>query len=164
MFSSLSHFPDNRPQMVNIETKPKTKRFAHARGWVHLPLEANQALLEHQKGWKSGKKGSPLDVATLGGIMGAKQTPNLIPLCHHIPIDGVDLTVEHIESLSKVQVDCRVSAFHHTGVEMEAIMGVSIACCTVYDMLKSASHGIEIESVCLIEKTGGRRDFLKEQA
>ena len=140
--------------MVDVSEKTKTRRTAHARAEIRLPHPAQLALESHNK------KGSPLHTAVIGGIMAAKQTWQLVPLCHQIPLDKVDVEVaQSEEDKSVVVVSCKVSAFHHTGVEMEALVGASIASCVVYDMLKAASHGIVIESVRLVEKTGGKKDF-----
>lgn len=142
--------------MMDISAKEKSRRTAHARAEIKLPPDAILALESTQ----ANKKGSPLHTAIIGGIMATKQTSQLIPLCHQIPLDKVDVNViQSAEDSSLVQVDCMVSAYHHTGVEMEALVGASIAACVVYDMLKAASHGIEIRAVRLIEKTGGKRDY-----
>lgn len=143
--------------MVDVSRKVDTKRTAHARAIVELPHKAVVALEDVTR----HKKGSPLHVAVLGGIMAAKQTSALIPLCHQIPLDGVDVNVERSESNpNQIIIDCHVSCLHKTGVEMEALVGCSIAALTVYDMLKVATHGIEIRSVRLISKTGGKNDYL----
>jgi cyclic pyranopterin phosphate synthase len=141
--------------MVDVSPKDKTRRTARARAEIKLPPPAVEAL----KNTSSNKKGSPLHSAIIGGILAAKQTPTLIPLCHHIPLDWVDIDIIHADDSDTILIDCRVSAFHHTGVEMEAMVGASISACVVYDMLKAASHGIVIQSIRLMEKTGGKRDF-----
>jgi cyclic pyranopterin phosphate synthase len=149
----LSHFDaqSNKARMVDVSGKQLTERFAHARAWIRLPSECTKALTECNT-----KKGSPLHVAVLGGIMATKQTSMLIPLCHQVPLTNVDVQVEQVDNL--VKVDCMVKAFYHTGVEMEALVGASVASLIVYDMLKAASHGMVIESVELIKKSGGKRD------
>lgn len=140
--------------MVDVSSKPSTLRFAHARATICLPPAALLALQTNHT-----RKGSPLQVAILGGIMAAKQTSLLIPLCHHIPLSSVDVDCVLEEDVGRVVVDCRVRAEYHTGVEMEALTGASVASLVVYDMLKAASHGITIESIRLVEKRGGKRDF-----
>ena len=141
--------------MVDVSDKVKTKRFAKAQTIVKLPLEAVKALDEAQN-----KKGDVLHTAIIGGIMAAKQMQNLIPLCHQIPLDKVTVDISRDSAdASRLIIICEVAAFHHTGVEMEAIIGSSIAACVVYDMLKAASHGIEIESTKLLVKTGGKKDY-----
>lgn len=143
--------------MVDVSDKIKTLRTAKARASVYLPAPAMIALRNQDL----QKKGSPLQVAIIGGIMAAKQTSNLIPLCHHIPLNKVDVDVKVEEHL--VHVDCSVSAFYHTGVEMEALVGASIAACIVYDMLKASSHGIIIQTIKLMAKTGGKQDYNEDQ-
>jgi cyclic pyranopterin phosphate synthase len=138
--------------MVDVSEKPDARRLARARARIVLPKETVQALANLDV-----KKGSPLHVAVLGGIMGAKQTSNLIPLCHQVPLDDVQVEVK--QNLNVIQVECIVKAFYHTGVEMEAMMGASIASLVVYDMLKATSLNICIESIRLMEKRGGKRDF-----
>ncbi|KAH9247018.1 molybdenum cofactor biosynthesis protein C [Batrachochytrium salamandrivorans] len=144
--------------MVDVSSKPNTLRFAHARAIIRLPPVALLALQTNQT-----HKGNPLQVAILGGIMATKQTSLLIPLCHQIPLSSVDVdcALEDGEEGGRVVVDCKVRAEYHTGVEMEALTGASVASLVVYDMLKAASHGIMIESIHLVEKRGGKRDFQK---
>lgn len=149
--TALTHFENGKAKMVDISRKPSTDRYAHARALIRLPAQAKQALLENNK------KGDPLHVAILGGIMGTKLTSTLIPLCHAIPLNSVDVDCELDGDC--VIVNCHVKAHHHTGVEMEALTGATVASLIVYDMLKAASHGITIENIHLVAKTGGKRDF-----
>jgi len=145
----LTHFKDGQPYMVDVSSKPSTTRTATAEALITLPQEARAALQSGGVG-----KGDPLAVAQLAGIMGAKQTSALIPLCHPVPLSSVDVRVTLEEIGVKVTATARTTA--QTGVEMEALTAVSIASLTVYDMLKAASKGIEITRLRLLEKTGGK--------
>ena len=145
----LTHFKDGQPYMVDVSAKPSTTRTATAEAIITLPLEARAALTAGGVG-----KGDPLAVAQLAGIMGAKQTSALIPLCHPVPLSNVDVRVRLEEAGVIVTATARTTA--QTGVEMEALTAVTIASLTVYDMLKAASKGIEITRVRLLEKTGGK--------
>jgi len=160
-----------RPVMVDVGAKEATRRFAHARARVSLPAPAAAAL----RAWLGAadatgsppapaavRKGSPLHVAVVAGVMAAKRTSELIPLCHAVPLDKVDVELAVDEgaggaSEAVLRVECRAWATHRTGVEMEALVGATLAALTVYDMLKASSHGIRIERVELVEKTGGTR-------
>lgn len=135
--------------MVDVSSKPNTTRTATAEALITLPHEARAALQSGGVG-----KGDPLAVAQLAGIMGAKQTSALIPLCHPVPLSSVDVRVTLEEIGVKVTATARTTA--QTGVEMEALTAASIASLTVYDMLKAASKGIEITRIRLLEKTGGK--------
>ncbi len=135
--------------MVDVSAKTATLRTATAEAIVRLPPEARAALKTGGVG-----KGDPLVVAQLAGIMGAKQTSALIPLCHPIPLSGVDVSLEPTDDGLRVTATARTT--DRTGVEMEALTAASIAALTVYDMLKAASKEIEITGVRLLEKTGGK--------
>jgi cyclic pyranopterin phosphate synthase len=149
--SELTHFRDGSPQMVDVSEKTPTKREAVAEAFVRLPTEAINALEQGGVG-----KGDPLTVAQLAGIMAAKRTSELIPLCHPIPLSSVDVRLESVPDGVRVVSSARTT--DRTGVEMEALMAVSIAALTVYDMLKAVSKGIVIERVRLLSKTGGKSD------
>ncbi|HVU32862.1 MAG TPA: cyclic pyranopterin monophosphate synthase MoaC [Opitutaceae bacterium] len=154
---SLSHVDArNRPVMVNIGAKPITRRTAEAEAIVSLP-RALAALIRN--GDIATKKGPLFQTAILAGVMGAKKTSELIPLCHPLPLD--DCHIDVIPALPKreVRIVCRVQTDAKTGVEMEALTGVTIAALTLYDMAKAVSHGIEIKQVRLLEKTGGKSDY-----
>lgn len=147
----FSHVSDaGRVHMVDIGRKPPTARSARAEAVVRVGAE----LAERLRRTGSASKGGVLETARIAGIMAAKQTANLIPLCHQIPLDVVEIQAElgeesiHLESF----VRCR----HTTGVEMEAMTAASVAALTIYDMCKAASKGIVIESIRLLEKTGGK--------
>jgi cyclic pyranopterin monophosphate synthase len=147
--SELTHFKDGRPHMVDVSDKAVTLRTATAEAILELPRAAIDALEAGGVG-----KGDPLVVAQLAGILAAKQTSALIPLCHPIPLSSVDVNLERVEDGVRVVATARTS--DRTGVEMEALTAASIAALTVYDMLKAASKGIEITRVRLLSKTGGK--------
>lgn len=147
--SELTHFRDGSPQMVDVSEKTPTRREAVAEAFVRLPAEAIDALKRGGVG-----KGDPLTVAQLAGIMAAKRTSELIPLCHPIPLSSVDVRLERVRDGVRVTSSARTT--DRTGVEMEALMAASIAALTVYDMLKAVSKGIVIERVRLLRKTGGK--------
>ena len=152
----LSHIDDqNQPTMVNIGRKEPTRRIACAQSRVTLPIEIGKQMAD---GELKTKKGPVFRTATLAGIMGAKKTSELIPLCH--PVGLADCKVEiRMEGESTIIIDCTAEALHQTGVEMEALTGASVAALTVYDMLKALSHDIVIHETKLMSKTGGKRDF-----
>ncbi|MBB6100089.1 cyclic pyranopterin phosphate synthase [Deinobacterium chartae] len=146
--SPLTHFQGGRPRMVDISSKDITLRTARAEAHILLPETARAAL-------EAGTlKGDPLAVAQLAGIMAAKRTGELIPLCHPLPLRGVEVLLEAVPE--GLRCEARVRTEGPTGVEMEALTAVTVAALTVYDMLKSASKGIEIARVRLLEKTGGK--------
>jgi cyclic pyranopterin phosphate synthase len=147
----LSHLgADGRARMVDITTKEPTQRYARARGCVRTDA-TTLALVE------TGKvaKGNVIAVAELAGVMAAKRTSELIPLCHPLPLSSVQVRVEPDPALPGLEVvaECRTTG--RTGVEMEALTAVSVACLTIYDMLKSATRDLVIERIELVEKTGG---------
>ena len=148
----LTHFDDQgRAHMVDVSGKPVTDRIAVARGQVVM-LPETLALIASG----SAKKGDVLGVARLAGIMAAKKTADLIPLCHPLPITKValDLTVD--AALPGVVIEATVRTSGQTGVEMEALTAVSVAALTVYDMVKAADRGMRIEGITLILKDGGK--------
>ena len=142
--------------MVNVGDKAVTKRTAHAVAVVTLPAELAALLRD---GEIATKKGPVFQTAVLAGVMGAKQTSNLIPLCHPLPLD--DCQVEMVVSGDghEVTIHCRVKTEAKTGVEMEALTGASLAALTLYDMGKAVSHGIVIKEIRLVGKTGGKSDY-----
>ncbi|XOB99655.1 cyclic pyranopterin monophosphate synthase MoaC [Deinococcota bacterium DY0809b] len=137
--------------MVDVSDKQATVRVARAEAAVKLTPEAAEALKEGGVG-----KGDPLVVAQLAGIMAAKKTSDLIPLCHPLPLSKVSVEVSFDEAAAKVRIACEVKTKAETGVEMEALTAASVAALTVYDMLKAASKGLEIERVRLLYKSGGK--------
>src|SRR5688572_6783606 len=154
MFSHLD--AQNRPAMVNVGDKPITRRTAHAVAVVTLP-DALAALL--RDGEIATKKGPIFQTAILAGVMGAKKTSDLIPLCHPLGLDDCQITVDSDPARSEVVIHCHVQTHGKTGVEMEALTGATVAALTLYDMGKAVSHGIVIKDVRLLEKTGGKSDY-----
>ncbi len=147
---ALSHIDDKgKARMVDVGGKPSTQREAVARGKIKMSAAALRLI-------RSGKvaKGDPLHTARLAGIMAAKQTASLIPLCHPLPLTHV--SVELTAMRHGFGIEARVRTTAQTGVEMEALTAVSVAALTIYDMVKAADKEMVIGEICLIEKTGGR--------
>lgn len=141
--------------MVDVTEKQVSHRTATARSIVSLPQE----VLEHIAGGDlQTKKGSVFQTAIIAGIMAAKKTGDLIPLCHPLGLDNCNISI-NINERQEVVIDCTASIIAKTGVEMEALVGASIAALTVYDMCKAMSHDIVIKETKLMSKTGGKRDF-----
>jgi cyclic pyranopterin phosphate synthase len=158
---SLSHVDaGNRPQMVDVGAKPVTPRMAHAVAVVVLPPALALMLKD---GEIASAKGPVFQAAILAGIMGAKRTSELIPLCHPLSLDDCKVKIEahppKPDGSVEVEVHCRSRTQARTGVEMEALTGATIAALTLYDMGKHASHGIVIREIRLLEKTGGKKDY-----
>ena len=148
---TLTHLnPHGGVQMVDVSDKSNTARTAVAVGKVRLGEEAFQLVAEHKI-----RKGDVLNVAQIAGIMGAKQTSKLIPLCHDVFVKGVDVELTLDEEDFTVDIRAYAKTIGPTGVEMEALTAVSIAALTVYDMCKSVSKEIEITGIHLLAKTGG---------
>lgn len=141
--------------MVDVGDKTATRRTARARAIVVLP----PAVLEQlDKGEIASAKGPVLQTAVVAGIMAAKRTGELIPLCHPLGMDNCRIEMQWNEERELV-IDCTASITAKTGIEMEALTGASVAALTVYDMCKALSHDITIREIRLMEKTGGKRDF-----
>lgn len=152
----LSHIDNNnQPRMVDVGHKDATHRTACARAVIALPPEVRAALSD---GDVHTKKGPVFQTAIIAGVMAAKKTSDLIPLCHPIGLDDCQITIEPNED-GELVVECRTSVTHKTGVEMEALTGATVAALTVYDMCKALSHDIVIKNVRLIEKRGGKSDY-----
>jgi cyclic pyranopterin monophosphate synthase len=154
MFSHLD--AHNRPAMVNVGDKPVTRRMAHAVAIVTLPAELAALLRD---GEIATKKGPIFQTASLAGVMGAKKTSELIPLCHPLPLEDCQITIEPDAARGEITIHCRVQTHAKTGVEMEALTGATVAALTFYDMAKAVTHGIVVKEVRLLEKTGGKSDF-----
>ncbi len=156
----FTHFNDQgRAKMVDVGEKPESVRTAVAAGRV-LVNAATFSLI------KSGgmKKGDVLTVAQVAGVMGAKRTPELIPMCHPVVIDGIDLALSLDEERCSVEIRATVSCAGRTGVEMEALSAVSAAALTVYDMCKAVQKDMVIADIRLLSKTGGvHGDFRREE-
>ena len=147
----FTHFDEQgNARMVDVSGKDITHRVAIAEGTIFVSREVMDAI----KGNKV-RKGDVLTVAQVAGIMGTKRTPDLIPMCHPIPIDGIDLSLSLDEARHSVEIRAAVSCAGRTGVEMEALTAVSVAALTVYDMCKAVQKDMVIEDVRLMEKTGG---------
>jgi cyclic pyranopterin phosphate synthase len=159
MFSHLD--ASNRPSMVDVGAKAVTRRTAHAVARVTLPGELAALLRD---GEIATKKGPLFHTAVLAGVMGAKRTSDLIPLCHPLALHDCQVEIRPDAARGEVEVHCRVSTEARTGVEMEALTGASVAALTLYDMAKAVSHGIVIREIRLLEKTGGKKDYRAEEA
>jgi cyclic pyranopterin phosphate synthase len=147
----LTHIAeDGSARMVDVSAKSETERVAMAEGRVRMKA-ATLALIRSG----NAKKGDVLGVARIAGIMAAKRTHELIPLCHPLPISAVELDLVLDDDLPGVRVEATVTTIGRTGVEMEALAAACVACLTVYDMVKAADRGMIIESVRLLEKRGG---------
>ncbi len=156
-FSHITEHGD--PTMVDVGMKETTDRRAIARAYVDL---GEKVAAEVRKNGYQTKKGPVFQVASLAGIMAAKKTSDLIPLCHPLSLSKGNVDITLLES-TVVQVECIVKTTGKTGVEMEALTGASIAALTIYDMCKAMSHEITITEVKLIHKSGGKKDYNYEE-
>lgn len=155
----LSHLAaDGTVRQVDVTEKPVTARSATARAVVQLPAAAAQVLADGG----ATRKGNVLEVARIAGIQAAKKTSDLIPLCHALPLDGVDIEL-HL-SAKKLVITATVRCHGRTGVEMEALTAASVAALTVYDMLKAVSHDLVIGGIELLAKDGGRSGAIRRKA
>lgn len=147
----FTHFNDEgKAKMVDVGEKPITERTAVAYGRVLVNKNTFNLI-------KTGgmKKGDVLTVAQVAGIMAAKRTADIIPMCHPISIDGIDMHLSLNEKDCAVEIECSVSCDGRTGVEMESLTAVSVAALTVYDMAKAVQKDMVIDKICLVSKTGG---------
>ena len=150
--SRLTHLNEKgEARMVDVSDKSTTHRIARAEGFISME-PATLALIETGQ----AKKGDVLATARIAGIMAAKKTHELIPLCHPLPITKATVDLEPSQTPPGVRVTAEVKVTGQTGVEMEALTAVSVACLTIYDMLKAADRAMTISGVRLIEKSGGR--------
>ena len=158
--SDFTHFNDQgRAKMVDVGDKPITRRTATAAARV---LVSEETLRRIQTG--GVKKGDVLTVAQIAGIMGAKRTPDIIPMCHPIPLDGVDLSLALDAQRSSVEIMATASCAGSTGVEMEALTAAAVAALTVYDMCKSVQRDMVITDVRILKKSGGvHGDYHREE-
>jgi cyclic pyranopterin monophosphate synthase len=146
--TNLSHFDDSgTPRMVDVSNKAETRRVAKAHAFVKVGREALEKLPENPKG-------NPLEIARTAGIMAAKRTSELIPLCHPLMLTHADVEAKVEDGGVRIVATATTTA--QTGVEMEALTAASVAALTVYDMLKALDKRIEIQDVYLLEKTGGK--------
>jgi|SRR5579872_1147957 len=152
----LSHYDaSGRARMVDVSTKSPTRRTAEASAFVALKPAVIEAL-------PTNPKGDPFEVARLAGVMAAKRTAELIPLCHPLPLSHIDVTLRLCEN--GVAISSQVSTTATTGVEMEALVAASVAALTVYDMCKALDKGIEIREIALQRKTGGKSgDYVRRK-
>jgi len=147
----LTHFDEQgQARMVDVGDKPETERQALARGLVHMLPTTAEAIQQRRL-----SKGDVLQIARIAGIMAAKRTDELIPLCHALSLNGVTMDFEFLAD-GPLQISCQVTTVGRTGVEMEAMVAVSVAALTVYDMCKSIDRGMQISRIELCEKSGGK--------
>ena len=148
----LTHLAeDGSARMVDVGWKPVTDRMAEAGGYVVMQPETLALIRDGLM-----KKGDVLTIAQLAGVMGAKRTAELIPLCHPLPLNKVDVRLELEEDQSRVCVTAVATTSGRTGVEMEALTAVSVAALTIYDMCKAVDRAVRIEGIRLLRKTGGQ--------
>lgn len=150
--AKLSHLDaQGRARMVDVSEKPDTKRIAIAQGAISMSPETLRLIVSEKV-----PKGDVLTVAKIAGISGAKKTSELIPLCHPIPLDAIDLEFQPDLEAGRLMVTATATSTGKTGVEMEALTACAVALLTVYDMCKSAERSMTIEKIFLVEKRGGR--------
>ncbi len=155
MNNALSHIDaQNNPGMVDVSDKAITQRTAEAETILRLPYEVLEAM--HGEDITS-PKGPVFHTAIIAGTQAVKRTHELIPFCHPLPVEGIAITIKPKDDMLIIR--CRVTCTNKTGVEMEALTGVSVAALTIYDMCKSMSHAMVIEQTRLLEKTGGKSDI-----
>jgi cyclic pyranopterin phosphate synthase len=148
----LSHLDETgKARMVDVGAKPDSERTAIAKGEVHLQAATVELIRQGLM-----KKGDVLSVAQIAGIMAAKKTAELIPLCHPIPIHLIEVSVELADNIPGVEITAKVKTLGKTGAEMEALTAVSVAALTVYDMIKAVERTGKIENIRLVEKHGGQ--------
>ena len=156
--------------MVNVSSKQHTLRTAQARGFVIFPVDTFRLLKDQEH---RSAKGPIISTAIVAGVLGAKKTPELIPFCHPVPMDGCDIWITETsrslpgsgesvpEAPNAFQIDCLVTTTYKTGIEMEALTGASCAALCVYDMCKALTHDIVISDLQLISKTGGKSPYAR---
>jgi cyclic pyranopterin phosphate synthase len=156
--STLSHFDETgASRMVDVGDKGVTKRIARAEGWVEMEPETLRTILDRQVA-----KGDVLEVARIAGIMAAKETSRLIPLCHPLALSSIRIDLSAVDS-RRLRIESSVRVDGQTGVEMEALTAVSVAALTVYDMCKAIDRGMSLGPFRLLEKSGGKSGhFLRE--
>ena len=149
----LTHYEkDGRVAMVDVTAKPASTRTAVAHGFVRM----SRAVLRRVRRLET-PKGNPLEIARIAGIAAAKRTAEWIPLCHPLPLTHVDVTTRLVQN--GIEITARVTATAQTGVEMEALVAVSAAALTIYDMCKALDRGMEIADIYLVEKVGGKSGY-----
>ena len=160
--SDLTHFDtDGNARMVDVGSKPVTFRQATARAVVRMKAPTAELIIDG-----GVEKGDVLGIARTAGIMGCKLTPQLIPLCHGLQAEAVSIGfdwLDVVDDFRELNIESSVSTTGKTGVEMEALTAVSISALTIYDMCKSVDRSMEVRSICLLKKTGGKSgDFVRE--
>lgn len=152
----LSHYDDaGRARMVDVSAKPATARTARARAFVRLSKQVLRALPDNPKG-------DPLEVARIAGIQAAKRTSELIPLCHPLPLSSVDVNLR--VRRDGIEIGASAKTTGPTGVEMEALTAAAVAALTIYDMTKALDKSITIETLELLEKTGGKSGVFRKES
>jgi cyclic pyranopterin phosphate synthase len=158
--AGLSHLDDDgRARMVDVGAKPTTDRRAVARALVRMTPDTAAAVARGD-----APKGDVISTARIAGIQAAKRTADLIPLCHPLPLSSVDVEIEVDAEAGEVRVRSETRTTAQTGVEMEALTACAVAALTVYDMVKGVERGVVIASVELVEKTGGREDWRRDES
>jgi cyclic pyranopterin phosphate synthase len=156
---ALTHFDNKgRVKMVDVGEKVVTRRVARAKGFIIMSTEAFAAVMTD-----SVKKGNVLATAKVAGIMAAKNTCTIIPLCHPLPLDHIDIAFHLDENASSIEAEATVKVSGRTGVEMEALHAVSVALLTIYDMVKAIDKTMVIGEIRLEEKSGGRSGRYKRK-
>jgi cyclic pyranopterin phosphate synthase len=151
MSDKLTHVDDTgAARMVDVSGKPETRRRARATGAIRMRAATLQAIMNAQV-----KKGDVLGVARVAGVMAAKRTAELIPLCHPLTLDDIQISLMPDESLPGIRVEASVTTTGRTGAEMEALTSVAVALLTVYDMAKGQDRGMELSDISLASKSGG---------
>ncbi len=149
---NLTHLDENnRPKMVDVSTKENSTRVAVASGKISMSAEAFQNVVSN-----NNKKGPVLQTAVIAAIMGTKKTPDLIPMCHPLLLSGINCEVEQLDELPGFKLTVTTKLVGQTGVEMEALTGVSIGLLTIYDMVKAIDKGMIISEIQLEHKSGGK--------
>ncbi len=157
--TQLTHVDDSgRARMVDVSGKPVTERMARARGAISMRPETLEQIRANQV-----SKGDVLGVARVAGILAAKRTAELVPLCHQIPLAEVRIEFELDQNLPGVWVEATARTAAQTGVEMEALVAVSVSLITIYDMAKGVDKGMEMGQISLVEKRGGKGDRAREK-
>lgn len=153
----LTHLDENqRPKMVDVSDKNQTTRVAIASGFIEMSQDAYDAIVSEKT-----KKGPVLQTAVIAAIMGAKKTSDLIPMCHPLNLSGINCDVEELPELPGFKLSLTAKLTGQTGVEMEALTGVSIGLLTIYDMVKAIDKGMIIRDIQLEEKSGGKSGDFK---
>jgi len=160
MIDNLTHLDQNhRPKMVDVSSKEDTTRVAVASGIISMSNEAFANVVSNQN-----KKGPVIQTAVIAAIMGTKKTPELIPMCHPLLLSGINCDVEQLDDLPGFKLTVTTKLKGQTGVEMEALTGVSIGLLAIYDMVKAIDKGMVISNVQLEHKSGGKTgDFKREE-